>query len=66
MKINEALIPAEGSSTQGLAYEFVDTVLKNGVRYYYMLEDVDTKGKAEKHGPESATPRFIYAPLSHR
>ena len=64
LKINGVLIPAEGSSTQGAAYEFVDSGLKNGVRYSYILEDIDTKGKAEKHGPQSATPRLIYAPLS--
>jgi hypothetical protein len=64
VRMNGALIPAEGSSTQGATYEFVDTGLKNGVKYYYILEDIDIKGKAEKHGPESATPRLIYAPLS--
>jgi len=63
IKMNGALIPAEGSSTHGATYEFVDTGLKNGVRYSYILEDIDIKGKAEKHGPESATPRLIYAPL---
>jgi hypothetical protein len=66
VKINEALIPAEGSSTQGAQYEYVDTGLENGVKYYYLLEDLDTKGKAEKHGPQSAAPRLIYAPLAHR
>jgi hypothetical protein len=60
------LITAQGSSAQRAVYEFVDSGLKNGVRYSYILEDIDIKGKAEKHGPESVTPRLIYAPLSYR
>jgi hypothetical protein len=66
IKMNEALVPAQGSSTQGSAYEFVDSGLKNGVKYYYMLEDVDIKGKTEKHGPQSATPHLIYTPVLRR
>ena len=66
VKINGVLIPAEGSSTQGVVYQFTDVGMTNGEKYYYLLEDIDTKGKAEKHGPQSATPRLIYGPLSRR
>ena len=40
-KINESLIPAEGSSTQGASYEYIDTRVQNRKTYYYKLEDID-------------------------
>lgn len=57
--INEALIPAKGSSTQGVSYEFVDTTAQNRKTYYYKLEDIDLNGTSTMHGPKSATPRLI-------
>jgi len=59
-KINDALIQAEGSSTQGASYEYTDTGLRNGKTYYYKLEDIDLNGTSTMHGPLSATPRLIY------
>jgi hypothetical protein len=59
-KINNSLIPAEGTSTQGAHYEFEDYGLKNRVTYYYILEDVDIFGKSTYHGPIAVTPRWIY------
>lgn len=59
-KINDALIPAQGASTQGASYEFTDTNVQNRKTYYYKLEDVDLNGKSTMHGPVSATPRLIY------
>ena len=41
IKINTALISAEGSATEGAAYEFVDTNVKNRKTYWYKLEDID-------------------------
>ena len=58
--INAALIPARGSSTQGAAYEFVDTDVKNRKTYWYKLEDVDLNGTSTMHGPITATPRLIF------
>ena len=58
-KINDELIPAQGSSTQGASYEYVDTVLKNRKTYYYKLEDIDLNGTSTMHGPKSATPRWF-------
>ncbi len=55
-KINEALIPSRGSSTEGAEYVFVDTQLKNRKRYYYTLEDIDINGTATRHGPVEARP----------
>jgi hypothetical protein len=59
IKINDALIPAQGSSTQGASYEFIDTDVKNRKTYYYKLEDRDLNGTSTIHGPVSAMPRWI-------
>ena len=60
LKINAVLIPANGSSTQGAAYEFTDTNVQNRKTYYYKMEDMDLNGNASIHGPVSATPRWLY------
>jgi hypothetical protein len=59
-KINDTLIPAQGSSTQGASYEFTDKDVQNRKTYYYKLEDIDLNGTSTMHGPVSATPRLIY------
>jgi hypothetical protein len=59
-KINNSLIPAKGSSTEGASYEFTDTNVQNKKTYYYKLEDIDLNGTSTLHGPVSATPRLIY------
>jgi hypothetical protein len=59
-KINDSLISAQGSSTEGAAYEFTDTNVKNRKTYYYKLEDIDLNGVSTFHGPVSATPRLIF------
>jgi hypothetical protein len=59
-RINASLIPAKGSASQGVSYEFVDSAVKNGRTYYYKLKDIDLSGKSTMHGPVSATPRLIY------
>jgi hypothetical protein len=60
-KTNASLIPAQGSASQGVSYEFVDKDVKNRKTYYYKLEDIDLNGISTMHGPVSATPRLIYA-----
>jgi len=60
LKINEDLIFAQGSSTDGSSYEFVDEGLKNRKTYYYQLEDIDLNGQSTFHGPIKATPRWVY------
>lgn len=60
VKINSALIPAQGSPIQGASYEFVDTSVENRRVYYYKLEDVDFDGTVTTNGPAKATPRFFY------
>jgi hypothetical protein len=59
-KINNALIAAEGSLTQGASYAFVDADVQNRKTYYYKLEDINLNGTSTMHGPVSAIPRLIY------
>jgi len=63
VQINESIIPAQGSSTQGASYQIVDEGLQNRKTYYYKLEDIDLNGTATEHGPQSATPRWIFGIL---
>ncbi|MCX5903378.1 MAG: choice-of-anchor E domain-containing protein [Proteobacteria bacterium] len=60
VQINESMIPAQGSSTQGASYQIVDEGLQNRKTYYYKLEDIDLNGTATMHGPVKATPRWIF------
>ena len=60
VKINSALIAAEGSSTQGASYEFVDSNVQNRKTYYYKLEDIDWNGISTMHGPVNATPKWVF------
>jgi hypothetical protein len=60
VKINNALLPAFGSSVSGSEYDFVDQWVLNGKRYFYLLEDIDTSGISTFHGPVKAVPRWIY------
>ena len=50
------MIPGLGSSPAGARYSYRDTGLANGVTYFYELEDIETTGQTERHGPVSATP----------
>jgi hypothetical protein len=59
IQLNDVLIPAKGSPTQGASYEFVDTDVKNRMPYNYKLEDIDMSGTPTMHGPVSVTPRWI-------
>ena len=60
LKLILLLIPAQGSSTQGAGYEFIDKNVQNRKTYYYKLEDINLNGVSTFHGPESAMPRLIY------
>jgi len=53
IKINDSLIPSEGSPTQGASYQFIDENVLNRKTYYYKLEDIDLNGKSTMHGPIS-------------
>jgi len=60
-RITSSLIPGLGSSPIGARYSYADKGLANGVTYYYKLEDVETSGRSEQHGPVFATPRAAAA-----
>lgn len=49
VKINEQLIPGQGSATSGASYEFVDEQVEVGQTYYYRLEDVELDNSTERH-----------------
>ena len=55
-RITGNVIPGLGSSPQGATYSYRDSGLTNGLTYYYKLEDIETAGEKEFHGPVSATP----------
>jgi len=56
-RISAKIIPGLGSSPEGAAYRFRDEGLTNGTLYYYQLQDVETTGRTELHGPVSARPQ---------
>ena len=60
IKINPKLIVGLGSSLYGGDYYFIDYTAVNGVKYYYMLEDLETGGKITLHGTVNATPEEFY------
>jgi hypothetical protein len=49
-------IPGLGNSPAGAQYSYRDEGLRNGTTYFYRLEDIETTGRTELHGPVSATP----------
>jgi hypothetical protein len=51
IKINPALIPAQGGPVFGATYQYADTLVRTGRSYYYKLEDVDLYGNSTFHGP---------------
>jgi predicted phosphodiesterase len=59
-KINDSIIPAQGTPTNGAQYQFIDNTATNRRTYSYKLEDIDTSGTATLHGPVEATPGLIY------
>lgn len=50
-KVNATLIPATGGPTFSAEYELVDDAVRGGVKYYYLLEDLDVHGVSATHGP---------------
>jgi len=54
---DEGLIPAAGSATQGMSYEYIDTTAQNGKRYWYKLQEVDLIERTQEFGPVEARPK---------
>ena len=59
VKLNDEIIPAKGSATNGAKYVFTDNIAKNRKTYFYKLQDIDVYGTSTFHGPVSATPKFL-------
>jgi hypothetical protein len=59
-RLNDTLIPAKGHAGTGASYEYFDTDVVKGIRYYYKLEDLDLYGVSASYGPVSATPAFTW------
>jgi hypothetical protein len=55
-RITASLIPGLGASPVGARYRYLDSDVTNGITYFYKLEDVETTGRSEMHGPVSAVP----------
>jgi hypothetical protein len=53
-RITASVIPGLGAFVAGRSYSYVDKTTALGVRYFYQLEDIDTSGHTERHGPVSA------------
>ena len=56
-RVTSQVIPGLGNSPVGANYVYLDEGLANGTTYFYKLEDIDSTGLTERHGPVSATPR---------
>lgn len=51
-----AFVPSQApGSSQGFAYEWLDSDVTAGETYHYWLEAIDTSGATSLHGPVSAT-----------
>ncbi len=51
-RVNPALIPAAGSSSQGASYSLIDPLpVSAGEQRGYVLVDIDANGTATRHGP---------------
>ncbi|MBI4617490.1 MAG: hypothetical protein HY720_28015 [Planctomycetes bacterium] len=56
VQVNRELVLGLGDSQTGGRYYFLDRTAGNGVRYFYLLEDVSVRGERTLHGPVWALP----------
>lgn len=49
--ITQELIPAQGNSSSGHAYEYVDIHVKPDILYWYQIEEISTDGESALFGP---------------
>jgi hypothetical protein len=47
--VNDALIDSEGSVVSGASYTFADDKVEAGKTYYYLLEEIQNDGKANRY-----------------
>ena len=50
-QINSNFIPASSDSLTGSNYTFTDSRVRDGITYYYMLEELTLTGETSQHGP---------------
>ncbi len=50
-QINEALIPSASDTLTGNSYSYKDTGAVAGKTYFYMLEEIESSGGTNQHGP---------------
>ena len=50
-QVNEALIPSTGDTLTGGSYRYEDSTVIAGKTYYYMLEEIESNGNSNRHGP---------------
>ena len=50
-QVNSELIPATSDSLTGNSYSYEDAGVTAGTTYFYMLEEIETTGNANQHGP---------------
>ena len=57
-RITKELIKSQSQNGGAAEYKYLDSSVRNGVTYYYKLEDVNINGERTMHGPVSALPNF--------
>jgi hypothetical protein len=50
IKVNDSLIPAQGTATSGARYKIVDDNVKVGSRYFYWLEEKELDNTVNQYG----------------
>lgn len=50
-QVNQALIPSASDTLTGNSYSYEDPDLEAGKTYFYMLEEIESSGGANQHGP---------------
>ena len=50
-QVNVSLIPASSDSLTGNSYQYEDLDATAGHTYFYMLEEIESSGSANQHGP---------------
>jgi hypothetical protein len=50
-QINVELIPATSDTLTGSSYSYIDNHVQAGTTYFYILEEIESTGNANHHGP---------------
>jgi hypothetical protein len=61
-QVNPELIPATSDSLTGSSYSYEDGSVRASVIYFYMLEEIESTGRSNQHGPiavEAGSPAKI-------